>query len=264
MTLELGVYSFGNTRRTASGGYGPTAQAVRDALEAVHVAEEVGLDFFGFGEHHTRSMPLSSPTALVNAAAASTHDIKLGTTVTVLSTDEPVRKFEQLATAAAIAPGASTWCRSRALRHHLPAVRPRRARLRHALRHRGGYHLRSRLDHRPHHQPKRQARQGHDPLWLPRPRQHRLCHDPAPTSPPSSSANSPTTPTCTPRPPSATEAAAQCAASVVAGPVAFADSDSARAHRPAPQNNAASRAGALAPNAGSRAPICAATSRSSR
>lgn len=102
MTFELGVYTFGNTPRTADGRYGPTAQAIRDVLEAVHVAEEVGLDFFGFGEHHTRSMPLSSPTSLVNAAAGSTRDIKLGTTVTVLSTDEPIRVF---ATAASIAPG---------------------------------------------------------------------------------------------------------------------------------------------------------------
>lgn len=105
MTFELGVYSFGNTPRSAGGGYGATAQAIRDVLEAVHVAEEVGLDFFGFGEHHTASMPLSSPTSLVNAAAASTHRIGLGTTVTVLSTDEPIRVFQQLATAAAIAPG---------------------------------------------------------------------------------------------------------------------------------------------------------------
>lgn len=104
-TFELGVYSFGNTPRTAGGGYGATAQAIRDALEAVHVAEQAGLDFFGFGEHHTRSMPVSSPTALVNAAAASTRKIKLGTTVTVLSTDDPIRVFQQLATAAAIAPG---------------------------------------------------------------------------------------------------------------------------------------------------------------
>jgi alkanesulfonate monooxygenase SsuD/methylene tetrahydromethanopterin reductase-like flavin-dependent oxidoreductase (luciferase family) len=51
----------------------------------VHVAEELGLDYLGFGEHHTQSMPQSSPTSMVNAAAASTHDIKLGTTVTVLS-----------------------------------------------------------------------------------------------------------------------------------------------------------------------------------
>src|SRR5215217_7952955 len=105
MSFELGVYSFGNTPRTPDGGYGPTAQAVRDVLEAVKLAEEVGLDFFGFGEHHTRSMPLSSPTSLVTAAAASTERIKLGTTVTVLSTDEPLRVFQQLATAAAIAPG---------------------------------------------------------------------------------------------------------------------------------------------------------------
>src|SRR3954463_10977196 len=103
--FELGVYTFGNTPRTADGGSGPTAQAIRDALEAVHVAEAVGLDFFGFGEHHTRSMPVSSPTAMVNAAAASTRAIKLGTTVSVLSTDEPIRVFQQLTTAAAIAPG---------------------------------------------------------------------------------------------------------------------------------------------------------------
>src|SRR3954465_3724547 len=105
MTLELGVYSFGNTPRTADGGYGPTAQAVRDVLEAVQLAEQVGLDFFGVGEHHTRSMPLSSPTSLVTAAAASTERIKLGTSVTVLSTAEPIRVFHHLSTAAAIAPG---------------------------------------------------------------------------------------------------------------------------------------------------------------
>lgn len=103
--FELGVYTFGNTPRTADGGYGPTAQAIRDALEAVRLAEAVGLDFFGFGEHHTQSMPVSSPTSLVNLAAAATRTIKLGATVSVLSTDEPIRVFQQLATAAAIAPG---------------------------------------------------------------------------------------------------------------------------------------------------------------
>ena len=99
------MYSFANTPRTPDGDYGPTAQAIRNVLESVKLAEDVGLDVFGFGEHHTRSMPVSSPTSLVNAAAAATHRIKLGTTVTVLSTDEPIRVFQQLATAAAIAPG---------------------------------------------------------------------------------------------------------------------------------------------------------------
>jgi hypothetical protein len=105
MTLELGVYSFGNTPPAAGGGPGTTAQAIRNVLEAVRVAEQAGLDFFGFGEHHTPSMPLSSPTSLANAAAASTQRIGLGTTVTVLSTDDPLRVLQQLATAAAIAPG---------------------------------------------------------------------------------------------------------------------------------------------------------------
>src|SRR3954453_22954807 len=100
MSLELGVYSFGNTPRTPQGGYGPTAQAIREVLEAVHLAEDVGLDFFGFGEHHTASMPLSSPSSLVTAAAASTQRITLGTTVTVLWTDDPVQVFQQLASAA--------------------------------------------------------------------------------------------------------------------------------------------------------------------
>jgi hypothetical protein len=82
MNLQLGVYSFGNTPRTDDGSYGPTAQAIRNVLEAVYLAEEVGLDFFGFGEHHTRSMPLSSPTALVNASRPH------GVTVDGVSTSE--------------------------------------------------------------------------------------------------------------------------------------------------------------------------------
>jgi len=68
MTFQLGVYSFGNTRRNADGSRGSTAQAIRDVLEALKVAEDVGLDDFGVGEHHMRAMPMSSPTALVNAA----------------------------------------------------------------------------------------------------------------------------------------------------------------------------------------------------
>ena len=102
--FELGVYSFGNTPRNEDGSYASTAQAIRDALEAVKLAEDVGLDYFGFGEHHTNSMPISSPASMVVAAAAATNKIKLGTTVSILSTEEPIRLFQQLATAAAIAP----------------------------------------------------------------------------------------------------------------------------------------------------------------
>jgi len=105
MTFQLGVYSFGNTPRHDDGSRGPTAQAVRDLLEAIQLADRVGLDVFGIGEHHTRGMPMSSPTSIINAAAASTERIVLTTSVNVLSTDEPIRVFQQLATAAAIAPG---------------------------------------------------------------------------------------------------------------------------------------------------------------
>ncbi|HLT34222.1 MAG TPA: LLM class flavin-dependent oxidoreductase [Aquaticitalea sp.] len=105
VNFELGVYSFGNTPRNKDGSYASTAQAVRDALEAVKLAEEVGLDYFGFGEHHTNSMPISSPASMVVAAAALTNKIKLGTTVSVLSTEEPIRLYQQLSTAASIAPG---------------------------------------------------------------------------------------------------------------------------------------------------------------
>ena len=59
--FELGVYTFGNTPRTADDGTGATAQALRDAREAVQPADDVGLDFFGFGEHHTRTLVLPIP-----------------------------------------------------------------------------------------------------------------------------------------------------------------------------------------------------------
>jgi alkanesulfonate monooxygenase SsuD/methylene tetrahydromethanopterin reductase-like flavin-dependent oxidoreductase (luciferase family) len=67
-SFELGVYTFGNTPTTVEAGSAPTAQAIRNALQAIRLADEAGLDFFGFGEHHTRSMPISSPTSIVNAS----------------------------------------------------------------------------------------------------------------------------------------------------------------------------------------------------
>jgi len=105
MTFHLGVYSFGNTPLLDGAGLGPTSQAIRDVLETIRLAEQVGLDFFGVGEHHHHIMPISSPSSVINAAAAVTTRIGLGSTVTVLSTDDPVRVYQQHATAAALAPG---------------------------------------------------------------------------------------------------------------------------------------------------------------
>jgi alkanesulfonate monooxygenase SsuD/methylene tetrahydromethanopterin reductase-like flavin-dependent oxidoreductase (luciferase family) len=69
-TFELGAYSFGSAGQNPEGETVSTAQAVRNLLEQIRVAEQAGLDFFGVGEHHTASMPVSSPAAVINAAAA--------------------------------------------------------------------------------------------------------------------------------------------------------------------------------------------------
>ena len=103
--MELGVYSFGDTPRDADGTLGSTSDAIRNLFDAIVRADEVGLDYFGVGEHHTADMPASSPGALISAAAAATRRIRLGSAVSVLSTDDPIRVFQQFATADAISGG---------------------------------------------------------------------------------------------------------------------------------------------------------------
>jgi alkanesulfonate monooxygenase SsuD/methylene tetrahydromethanopterin reductase-like flavin-dependent oxidoreductase (luciferase family) len=105
MGFQLGVYSFGNLQYHPDGSPGSTAAAIRDLLEAIVLAEQVGLDYFGVGEHHALIMPVASPVSVLNAAAAVTNKIGLGSTVTVLSTDDPVRVYQQHATAHAISNG---------------------------------------------------------------------------------------------------------------------------------------------------------------
>jgi len=102
MTFELGAYSFGVAGKNLDGEVVTTAQAVRNMLEQIRLAEQVGLDFYGVGEHHTATMPVSSPAAVINAAAAMTSSITLSTAVSVLSTDDPIRLYQQLATAAIV------------------------------------------------------------------------------------------------------------------------------------------------------------------
>lgn len=62
--MEIGVYSFGHQARRPDGPLAPTSQSIADLMEGVRLADEVGLDFFGFGEHHSRSMPVSAPVTL--------------------------------------------------------------------------------------------------------------------------------------------------------------------------------------------------------
>lgn len=103
--MQIGAYSFGDTQRNADGSLRSSAGAIRNLFDAIVHADTVGLDYFGVGEHHTPEMPASSSGTVIAAAAAATRQITLGSAVSVLSTDDPVRVFQQFATADAIAPG---------------------------------------------------------------------------------------------------------------------------------------------------------------
>ena len=103
--MEIGVFSFGDVQRAKDGSLGPTHESVENLLEAIQLADKVGLDVFGIGEHHTEYFPASSPATILAAAAAMTKQIKLTSAVTVLSTDDPVRVYQQFATADIISGG---------------------------------------------------------------------------------------------------------------------------------------------------------------
>ncbi len=102
--MELGVYSFGNGQQY-DGKPVTTSQAITNLLEAIQLADAVGLDFFGVGEHHTEYFPASSPSTILAAAGARTKNITLSSAVSVLSTDDPVRVYQQFATADIISGG---------------------------------------------------------------------------------------------------------------------------------------------------------------
>lgn len=103
--MEIGAYSFGDTPLNTDGSPRSTAEGIRNLFDAIVAADRAGLDYFGVGEHHTVSMPASSPGALIAAAAAATDRIILGSAASIISTDDPVRVFQQLATADAISGG---------------------------------------------------------------------------------------------------------------------------------------------------------------
>jgi probable LLM family oxidoreductase len=97
--FEIGIYSFVElTPDPATGKMITPAERLRDLLETIELADQVGLDVFGLGEHHRHEFVSSSPVVILAAAAARTKTIRLSTAVTVLSSDDPVRVFQNFAT----------------------------------------------------------------------------------------------------------------------------------------------------------------------
>lgn len=97
--MELGIYTFAELTADPVTGYMISAeQRIRDLMEEVTLAEQVGLDVFAVGEHHRSDYLVSSPAVILGAAAVLTNKIKLSSAVTVLSSDDPVRVFQEFAT----------------------------------------------------------------------------------------------------------------------------------------------------------------------
>lgn len=98
--MELGLYSFAeNTPDPLSGNRVQSpAERLRDLLEEIELADQLGLAFYGLGEHHRADYIASAPVTILAAAAARTKSIRLTTAVTVLSSDDPIRAWQQFAT----------------------------------------------------------------------------------------------------------------------------------------------------------------------
>ncbi len=97
--MELGLYTFAEaTPDSATGKTVSPQQRLHDLMEEIELADQVGLDVFGIGEHHRPDYVVSSPAVVLAAAAVRTKNIRLTSAVTVLSSDDPVRVFQDFAT----------------------------------------------------------------------------------------------------------------------------------------------------------------------
>ncbi|WP_199523152.1 LLM class flavin-dependent oxidoreductase [Pararhodobacter sp. CCB-MM2] len=103
--ISLGLDTFGDVSLGADGQLKPMDQVLRDVVEEAAYADELGIDFIGLGEHHRDDFAISSPEIVLAAIAGRTKRIKLGTAVTILSTDDPVRVFQRFSTLNAVSNG---------------------------------------------------------------------------------------------------------------------------------------------------------------
>ena len=103
--IELGLDTFGDTTAGPGGVPLPHAQVIRDLVEEAVVADETGVDVFGVGEHHRADFAVSSPETVLAGIAGRTRRIRLGSAVTVLSSDDPIRVFQRFSTLNALSSG---------------------------------------------------------------------------------------------------------------------------------------------------------------
>ena len=104
-TIELGLDTFGDVTADAAGRLLPQARVLRDVIAEAELADRVGVDFFGVGEHHRPDFAISAPEVLLAAIAGRTERLRLGTAVTVLSSDDPIRVYQRFSTLNAVSHG---------------------------------------------------------------------------------------------------------------------------------------------------------------
>lgn len=103
--ISLGLDTFGDVTNGANGKLQAMDVVLREVVEQAVVADQAGIDFIGLGEHHRDDFAISAPEIVLAAIAGRTERIKLGTAVTVLSTDDPVRVFQRFSTLHAVSNG---------------------------------------------------------------------------------------------------------------------------------------------------------------
>ena len=103
--VSLGLDTFGDVTVGPDGQPQPMDRVLREVLDQATLADEIGIDFIGLGEHHRPDFAISAPEIVLAAIAGRTRRIKLGTAVTVLSTDDPVRVFQRFSTLNALSGG---------------------------------------------------------------------------------------------------------------------------------------------------------------
>jgi probable LLM family oxidoreductase len=105
MSLSLGLDTFGDVTLGPDGTPKRMDEVLRDVVEEAVLADSLGIDFIGLGEHHRDDFAISAPEIVLAAIAGRTRTIRLGTAVTVLSTDDPVRVFQRFSTLNAVSSG---------------------------------------------------------------------------------------------------------------------------------------------------------------